>query len=249
MDGGCEQSIVTESAFLILSKSGTFYDVFGALEGKLSSALEVVNAATLVTLATGVQHILVVNQALLDENDSQHESLLQPHQVWSHGVVVDDCAKRHHLIDGSYGKQCIRVKDIILPLYFDGWKMFLAISKPTETDLAKCPIIELTSPLPYEPMKQLHTHRRKKQNSAVILKEWQVHLGYPPEEVVQHTIAATTQMVQTVEAETRTYMRDHLKARLLPLHPHQINDTCFTNTFFSHITSVRGFTMFQMFSF
>ena len=55
-------------------------------------------------------------------------------------------------------------------------------------------------------------------------------------------------MVKTVEAETREMMRDHFKARLLPLRPHRVNDTCFTDTFFSSIKSVRGYSMWQLYS-
>ena len=249
IDGGCDQSIVNIGSFLVLSRSNTYYDVFGALEGMSSSSLEVVNAATMVKLDNGEQFILVINQALLDEDENSTEALLQPHQARSHGVAVDDCAKRHKRVDGSHGGQCLKVSDKTLPLHFDGWKCYFAISKPDQSDLQRYKIIELTSIRPYEPTKRLHTRRSKKQSAAVSFTEWQARLGFPPLEVVQHTVKATTQMVKTVEAESRTYMRDHLKARLLPLRPHRINDTCFTDTFFSKIPSVRGFTMFQMFAF
>ena len=51
-----------------------------------------------------------------------------------------------------------------------------------------------------------------------------------------------------MEAETREYMHDHLKSWLSLLRPHRINDVCFSDTFFSSVKSVRGYTMFQMFS-
>jgi len=69
-------------------------------------------------------------------------------------------------------------------------------------------------------------------------------------EVTQHTPQGTTQMVQAVEAETRYYMmRDHKLARFLPLRPHRIYDVCFSDAFFSSISPVRGYTMFQLFAF
>ena len=43
------------------------------------------------------------------------------------------------------------VGDIILPMYFDGWKCFFKLEKPAVDDLVKFKIIELTSRLRYEP--------------------------------------------------------------------------------------------------
>jgi hypothetical protein len=59
----------------------------------------------------------------------------------------------------------------------------------------------------------------------------------------------TMQMVHTLEAETHEYMRDHFQACLRMLQPHHINDTLFTDMFFSSVVSVRGYDKFQMFSF
>jgi hypothetical protein len=42
------------------------------------------------------------------------------------------------------------------------------------------------------------------------LPPWQYHLGFIPNHVVDKTLSATMQMVDTVEAETREHMRDHL---------------------------------------
>jgi hypothetical protein len=39
---------------------------------------------------------------------------------------------------------------------------------------------------------------------------WKHHLGFIPNHVVDKTLSATMQMVDTVEAETREHMRDHL---------------------------------------
>ena len=66
--------------------------------------------------------------------------------------------------------------------------------------------------------------------------------------MVKHTLANTSQLIQTVEAETRELMQDHQMTRLLPLRPHRINDVCFSDTFFSSMTSVRNYSMFQLFA-
>ena len=56
---GCDQCIVSANSFLITSRSGSFYHVYGSLQGMgTSSALEIVNAATLVTLKSGDKVIL-----------------------------------------------------------------------------------------------------------------------------------------------------------------------------------------------
>ena len=65
---------------------------------------------------------------------------------------------------------------------------------------------------------------------------------------MQQTLANTSQLVTTVEAESRELMRDHRVTRLYPLRPHRINDTCYSDTFFSSLSSIRGFTMFQLFA-
>ena len=56
-------------------------------------------------------------------------------------------------------------------------------------------------------------------------------------------------MIQTLQAETREYMRDHYKTRVWALRPRRINDICYSDTFFSAIASVRGYRCFQLFAF
>ena len=61
-------------------------------------------------------------------------------------------------------------------------------------------------------------------------------------------MANTSQLVTTVEAERRELMRDHRVTRLYPLRPHRINDTCYSVTFSCSITSIRGYSSFQLLS-
>jgi hypothetical protein len=69
-------------------------------------------------------------------------------------------------------------------------------------------------------------------------------------EVTKKTLFNTRiQIVNTLEAETCEYMRDHFQAHLKMLWPHHINDTLFTDTFFSSVVSVQCYDKFQMFSF
>jgi hypothetical protein len=60
--------------------------------------------------------------------------------------------------------------------------------------------------------------------------------------VVDKTLSATMQMVDTVEAETWGHMWDHLVSWLPELKLNHVNDTACDHMFFSSITSVWGFT-------
>ena len=74
-------------------------------------------------------------------------------------------------------------------------------------------------------------------------------MGFAPDHVVLRTLDATTQLVPTVEAETREMMRDHFQTRLPQLKVRRLNDLCYVDTFFSSIPSVRGYTCWNFFSF
>ena len=73
-----------------------------------STTLELVSDAyTLVTLNDDIQVIFKINQCFLDRNPNQTEALLQPHQMRSFGVVVDDCASYHIGPSLKAGGQCM----------------------------------------------------------------------------------------------------------------------------------------------
>ena len=107
-----------------------------------SSNLEIVNDAfTIANLGDGTKILLKINQALLDQNPGQDEALLQPHQVRSFGIIVDDCAQRHIGPNLAPGGQVITVGDHNIPLYFDGCNCYLHLQKPTATDLSKYKVV------------------------------------------------------------------------------------------------------------
>ena len=123
---------------------------------------------------------------------------------------------------------------------FDGRKCY-----PIEEHLAKYPHIKLTSSLPYEPVIHKHAVRYQSRESPDVAK-WRKNLGYPMFNVTEEILANTTQMVTHLQAETWEYMRDSLQARALSLRPHRIDNILFSDTFFSGICSIHGYTMFQM---
>ena len=75
---------------------GIQFNVRGVLNSTKSTKLELVNDNyTLVTLPHNVKVIFKTNQALLNNDPTQTEALLQTHQARAFGVTVDDCAGRH----------------------------------------------------------------------------------------------------------------------------------------------------------
>ena len=80
---------------------------------------------------------------------------------------------------------------------------------------------------------------------AILVSDWRSRLGYPSFAMDKKTMENTTNMVKTLETETREYMRDHYKTRVWDLHPKHINDTYYSDTYFSGTKSIRGFRYFR----
>ena len=146
--------------------------------------------------------------------------------------------------DNNPGGQCLSVDGNSYGMYFDGWKCYFRISKPDHSDLAKYPIVDLTCPFPYEPQKRCSS-RRLATSSNIDIDTWRMRLGFPPIATAENTIKNTTFFIKTLESETRDYMRDHKTTRVWALRPRRINDTCYSDTFFSSIVSVCKFKCFQ----
>ena len=72
---------------------------------------------------------------------------------------------------------------------------------------------------------------------------------FPIYAVTKATLVNTTQIVQTLQAETRDYTRNHYKTRVWDLGPHRINDIIYSDTFFASVTFIREYKCFQMFAF
>ena len=68
-------------------------------------------------------------------------------------------------------------------------------------------------------------------------------------EVTKATLSHNTNIVHTLQAETREYMRNHYKTRVWALRPRIIDDGMYSDTFFSNITSIRGYNFFQLFAY
>jgi hypothetical protein len=79
------------------------------------------------------------------------------------------------------------------------------------------------------------------------LRSWSERLGFIPEQVVKKTLAATTQLVDSVEAERRTKPRYHFKCRLPSLRPWRCQEGFHTDTFFADTKTQTGFKCAQVF--
>ena len=263
VDSGCDQCIINKKSFIIKSYSGVYYSITGALACMTSgTTLELVSEAyTMLVCSDGYTALVRLNQVLLNRDPGQTEALFQPHQLRAGGVLVDDVPTCHTASDGKPGTQCVQVGDRKLPLYFDGYKTYFRLARPSEEDLQSVPVYRLTSELPYEPQRRKYTRRVRSDIQLIqtilcsrkgkvdkTIPEWQANLGYPSVRTVKSTLRNTTHYVKTLEMETREYMRDYRKSRASPLRPTRIDDTLFTDTFYSTKKSIRGHTCFQLFA-
>ena len=119
------------------------------------------------------------------------------------------------------------------------------MSEITEEDKKSLDIVVLTAPSEYAPHNRVYLRnvtRKDKENGF-----WKGNLSFVPDNVINKTLQCTTQLVPSLETETREIMRDHLKSHISELKLHRFNDTCCVGTFFSSVISVRGFTNFNLY--
>ena len=138
--------------------------------------------------------------------------------------------------------------DCRLLFFFHGTKCFYAVDPLSIAEKSQLPKVVFTDgEVPYEPMAQLHSRQRPVQDTNLDL--WARCLGFTPDHVASKTLSATSQLVPTVEAETREMMRDHFQTRLPELKVRYVNYTCYVDTFFLSYTSVRGFLCWNLYCF
>ena len=104
--------------------------------------------------------------------------------------------------------------------------------------MTKYPIVEITSPLSYEPQRH---YSRRFCITKVDIDDWRARPGYPTYEVTKSTIQNTTHRVNTLQSETNDHMKDHYNVRVWSLRPRHIDDVMYSDIFFSSICSIRGY--------
>ena len=249
-------------AWIVLDRTGQEVRCDGYIKGKdamTGPILPVVSAATCVIPKDDDPFIMIVNQACYNSDEEQNESLCLPFQAEQHGVTFD-LTPRHRLnASGENGKQMMRIEDREIPLEFDGLKMYLNIRCPTNDEMDELPILELTSDRPFIPDSNedhdnVVTHRRKeiKEKKAeypggISMLEWRKRMAFAPNDILEKTFMATTQLAMNVEAENRLCGRRHYKSRFNFLKEKRINDIFHSDTFFPTVKSNSGDTCSQIF--
>lgn len=228
-DSGCDQTLLG-FIWRVLDYTGQQIILLGALAGRhAGSSFQVVTGAAKLIGTDGRAYCAIAHQALYDPSDEQYESLLSVHQSCRVPEnAIDDRSTEERDVHGNFGTQRSKFGTIEVPFYFDGAKCYYRLAKITDEEMKSLPTVVLTGNEPYDPHIRRHSRRLTLEESL----DWKKNLGFPTDEVVQRTLVATTQMVPSVETETREIMRDHLKTRIPELKITRRNDIAFMDTLF-----------------
>ena len=246
--------MLVTSIWLIIKQTGRFIMMTGAFAGRnRGEVFPVVTAAAKLIDENGKEYCAIAKEALYDSNPRQKEALLSSHHCKANPAnAIDETARTEFDIDGQPGRQLARFDNTQVPFHFDGNKGFYEIKPITPKEMEKLPRIYLTSAeedeQPYEPIRQ-HTVRLTKRSAPKHSYPWKWRLGFFPDNVIDKTLQATTQMVSSVEAEQREKFRDHFATRLPSLKCKRVNDILCVDTFFSSVTSIRGYTCFNLYAY
>ena len=247
-DTGNDQTLLT-NVWRIIKRTGREVMMTGAFAGRnVGEVFPAISAVVKLIGEDGKAYAAYAHEALYDSNPEQKESLLSVHQsLRDINNGIDDRARCEKDVHGKPGLQMARFGETRVPFFFDGTKCFFELQSISDDELSRLPLVTLTDgSVPYEPFARLHSRRRPVQADVT---DWKRRLGFVPDHVVSRTLSATPQMVQSVESETREIMRDHFQTRLPQLKVRRVNDTCYVDTFFSSVPSVRGFTCWNLFCF
>ena len=240
IDPGTDFEVIGGVGWRVLERFNRDASMSGAFAGSQGASYPVVSAATIFESENG-PILLGIGAAAWDDRQEQHESLLNSHEMRKYGIDIDDKAKR----DG--GNQRIIIGPHEIPLVFEQQRtLHFQIRQPTENEMNNLEIHWLI------PQCQTATSSLLRRRNEVVIRPepapWRERLGFPPENVMAATLTATTQLcANPVEMDNREAPRQHRKSRVLPLHPRRIEGRTDSDTYFSSIKSVRGFTCVQVF--
>lgn len=204
----------------------------GAFAGRnVGERFEVVSAVAKLTDRTGRSYAAYIHEALYDSNPAQVESLLSTHQALRLPTVrIDDRSVHERDVQDRPGTQQSRFGDHFVAFFFDGAKCFYETSHISDSEMTSLPRIDLSVDTPFDPSVRQHSRRAPLGPNEC---QWKLLLGAIPNHVVEKTLQATTQMVPSVETETRD-----LNTRLPELKVKRINDQLNIDTLFSSVKSV-----------
>ena len=257
MDTGADQCTCGGMAWIPVHDTGEtvrcngYYQGDGATKGPIVPIMSVV---TCVNIPGEEPFLMLFHQTCYIKDSKQTESLCLPYQAMEHGIDFDLTPIGYTNKNDVQGTQCIHVEDKVIPLKFDGRKVFLEIRRPSELEMESLEIIEMTSPIPFEPNEpeSIMTCRDKKTKyrqypGGLTMEQWQQRLGLAPEDVIRKTFEATTQLGMNVEIENRSIGRNHYKSRFPFLREKRLNDEFHTDTFFPSESTHDGHTCSQIF--
>ena len=101
-------------------------------ENEEGMILPLVTAITCVEIEGQEPILFIMNQACFYDCDAQNETLCHPYQAMEHGVTFCLTPVDTLTPDGNNGRQQMVVEDRVIPLNYDGRKMYLNIRQPTE---------------------------------------------------------------------------------------------------------------------
>jgi len=247
LDEGTELEVIGGIGWTVLEELSKTASMGGWRAGMEGPTLPLVNAICAYDRREdGTTILLGLGAAAWDDRPEQTESLVNTHVMRNNNVEVDNIARR----DG--GLQRLKIGSEEIPLEFSDNEKLLTfvIRKPTDLELDTLPKNWLTPRIPINSTQLLrHSLRRERGNvTSENPDDWERKLGYPAEAVLAKTIEATTQLcVAPIEMENRVAPRQHRKQRLLPLHPRRLEGRTDSDTFFSSLKSIRGYTCAQLF--
>ena len=130
--------------------------------------VEIAHGGTAYDLPGGRTIILDIFHGF-DMSTNQEPSLLNPNQMRSYGIIVDDCPI--HLSKNLASSHSIFIpeSDLNIPLELNGVISFLPTRKPTATELEECDHIQLTSSVDWDPhSSHFKTEEQEAQNNRNI---------------------------------------------------------------------------------
>jgi hypothetical protein len=246
LDEGTELEVIGGIGWTVLDELSKTANMGGWRAGMEGPTLPLVNAVCAYDNKDGTTFLLGLGAAAWDDRPEQTESLVNTHVMRNNNVEVDNVAYR----DG--GLQRLKVGGNEIPLEFSDNEKLLTfiIRKPTEEELNTLPVNWLTPRIPITSTQLLRQSLRRERGNLTPENpiNWERKLGHPPEAILAKTIEATTQLcVAPIEMENRVAPRQHRKQRLLPLHPRRLAGRTDSDTFFSSLKSIRGYTCAQLF--
>ena len=192
--------------------------------------------------------LLVMNESTLLEDPNENESLATPFDMMRGGIKLDMTPVQHG------GKCGFTVDTKFFPFQYDGEKIYVNISKPSEHNLDTLEWFELNRENdPDTPVLNDQDRVSCRKQSHILagdipLNEWQKCLAMLPEDVVTKTLQNTTQYYLNAEHENCEDPRRHMKPAYRGIRHKRRNEIVASDMMFPSHVSSRGNTYSQFFT-